>query len=84
LLVLKHGCNFIFIVPAYLEPDEDFYLQEAVRAAGVRVLVPLPTGSLSSKDFTDGFHLSPAGASRFTSALSRDIRGAIAEAVRKP
>ena len=83
-LVRKHGGHFIFVVPASLDPDEDVYLQEAGRAAGVRVLVPLPTGSLSSKDFTDGFHLSPAGASRFTSALARDIRGAIAEAVRKP
>jgi hypothetical protein len=76
--VREHGGRFIFVVPASLDPNEENFLQEAGRAAGVIVLVPLPAATLSSKDFSDGFHLNLTGASRFTAALALALRNATA------
>lgn len=77
-LVRDNGGRFVFIVPASLDPNEGIYLEEAGRSAGISVLVPMHTETLSPNDFTDGFHLNPAGASRFTKALALNLQEAIA------
>ncbi|HYL78118.1 MAG TPA: hypothetical protein VEU96_28140 [Bryobacteraceae bacterium] len=73
-LVQQHGGHFIFVVPASLDPIDEAYLKEAGARSGVPILVPLTTSSVSGKDFTDGFHLNPAGAARFTTALAPMLR----------
>ena len=77
-LVRNNGGHFVFIVPASLDPHEEMYLEEAGRSAEISLLVPMRTETLSSIDFSDGFHLNPAGASRFTRALVLNLQEAIA------
>jgi hypothetical protein len=52
-------------------------VQEAGASAGVRVLVPVPPGSMPASMFSDGFHLNERGAKlftpRFVEALQTEI-----------
>ena len=74
-LARAHGSRFIFLEPATVKADEESYIREAAKRAEVPALVPLPAAALSATDFSDGYHLNPSGASRYTTALAPALRG---------
>jgi hypothetical protein len=69
-LVREHGGRFIFTEAPGLNPTDAASAREACERAGVPALVPLDPKSLSEKEFRDGFHMNPAGAARYTAALT--------------
>ncbi len=74
------GGRFVFIIPASLDAHNALYLTEAGARAGVPVLLPLASESLSAADFKqDGFHLNAQGAARYTAALAPMLRSKAAE-----
>lgn len=81
-LVREHGGKFILVEPASLGVHGLEYMAEAGQRTGVPVLEPMRAGSLSKTDFRDGFHLTPEGATRHTSALGPLMRQALLLPVR--
>ncbi len=82
-LVREHGGKFILVEPASRNVTNLEYMAEAGRRTGVPVLEPMHPGSLSDADFLDGFHLTPEGATRYTSALGPLMRQTLAVRGRK-
>jgi len=80
-LVSQHGGVFVFVVPAFLEEEESVYFKAAGAEAGIAPIVPLSNDDVTDADFLDGFHLNPAGASRYTAALIPLLRRASLDAV---
>ena len=82
-MVRDHGGKFILVEPASLDIRGLEYMAEAGRRTGVPVFEPLHAASLSKVDFLDGFHLTPEGATRYTSALGPLLRQTLAVRGRK-
>ena len=74
-LCAAHGAGFAWLVPPSLNPaDAAPQVAAAARRAGFTVLLPYPPATLAATDFSDGFHLSAAGAARFTAAAAVELR----------
>ncbi len=69
-----HGARFVFVVPPLLS---DSASTAAVAAAGQRahvpVIVPSSRIAYTAQDFTDGYHMSPGGASKFMVDLAAQL-----------
>jgi hypothetical protein len=68
-LVRSYGGHLIFLIPASTDLTAEEYLREAAQSLGIETLVPLGESDVSPKDFGDGFHLTQAGARRYTASL---------------
>jgi hypothetical protein len=80
-LAREHGVRFVYLVPPSLNrSDLGAALAARARAAGVEVLLPYAPTEMPRQKFTDGLHLSPAGATDFTArvgpALLKVLQGA--------
>src|SRR5262249_13612583 len=75
----SYGARFVFLVPPSLNRADP---AEAVRSAadhtGLRILVPYQSGEMPGADFSDGFHLNPQGAVRFTDRAASALLDAVA------
>jgi hypothetical protein len=73
-LCREYGARFRFLVPP-TGVEGDKVLATAGNIAHVRVLMPVPSGSLTPSDYeSDGFHLNSAGRLLFTSGLVQNLR----------
>jgi hypothetical protein len=74
-LANRYGASLIAIVPPVPPPDEEYHsaLREAAARAGVPIAIPLTGKDVPPSDFADDIHLSPEGATMFTSALARQL-----------
>ena len=71
-LCKRYGADFVFLVPPTRQTGDGAILQAGANT-GVRVLRPIPNGSLSADYYRDSFHLNPRGADLFTKALISDM-----------
>jgi hypothetical protein len=71
-LCASYGTEFLFLVPPTMQPG-DTAIVRAGDQAGVRVLRPVPNGSLPADYYQDGFHLNRQGAAVFTQAIVREM-----------
>jgi hypothetical protein len=72
-LCAGYGATFMFLIPP-IPQGGDGAIVEAGRETGVRVLWPIPSGSLGAEFYReDGFHLNSRGAARFTQALGETL-----------
>ena len=76
-LVEGQGGRLILMVPATSDSVKLAHLVDAAGSADVQVIVPMQPRELTAADFTDGFHLSPSGAERYTAALIPLLRAAV-------
>jgi hypothetical protein len=74
-LCRENGARLVVIVPPMLagEAVGAAEVQAAAAKIGLPVVVPLGPGEVTAEDFSDGFHLNPRGAARFTPLLSRTL-----------
>jgi hypothetical protein len=72
-LCASYGAKFIFLVPPGLQTG-DIAISRAGEQTGIRVLRPIPSGSLPIDYFRDGFHLNAKGATVFTTAIVNEMR----------
>jgi hypothetical protein len=70
----EHGAELVFVVPPSNEDIGTSALVHSASTIGVRILVPIAPGVLAPSDYSDRFHLSPNGASKFTPALAAGLR----------
>jgi hypothetical protein len=69
-LAEHYHVKLIWVLPSLLQtPDGTIGFLDAAKAAQVPVLTPAPSGSLAASNYTDGFHLAPAGAHIYTGKL---------------
>jgi hypothetical protein len=68
----RYGAKFLFLIPP-VPQSGDLAIVAAGANTGVRVLRPIPNGSLSLEYYRDGFHLNAKGAERFTSAIIGEL-----------
>lgn len=71
-LCARYGGEFEFLIPPTIQSG-DTAIMRAGELAGVRVLRPIPNGSLSSAFYRDGFHLNEQGAVIFTKAIATEM-----------
>ena len=70
--------RLIFLAPPVLRDAHTDALTAAGDAAGLPVIVALPTDALEREDFgPDGFHMSDTGATRYTRALAPLLEEAV-------
>jgi hypothetical protein len=70
----EHGAELVFVIPPSNEDIGTSALAQAASTIDIRVLVPIAPGLLPPSDYSDRFHLSPNGASKFTPALAAGLR----------
>ncbi len=70
----EHGAELVFVIPPSNADLGTSALSKAASAIGIRVLIPIAPGLLLPSDYSDRFHLSPNGASKFTPALAAGLR----------
>lgn len=70
----SHGAKLVFVIPPSTEDIGASAVAQAASTIGVPVLIPIPPGLLPPSDYSDRFHLSPEGASKFTPALAAGLR----------
>lgn len=68
----RFGTRFLLVIPpisrsADLDGSRD--VLRAGTATGVTILIPIPSGSLPTSQYSDGFHLNNSGAKHFTTAF---------------
>jgi|SRR6516162_4837550 hypothetical protein len=75
-LSTSYGSTFVAVVPPTLDAnDAQTEVQDAAARVGIAVLIPLRPKETSLADYnSDGFHLNPKGAVRFTERLSVALR----------
>ena len=71
-LCARNGARFLFLIPPTRQPG-DTAMVTAGQQAGVTVLRPIPSMSLSADYYRDGFHLNANGATEFTNAIVNDL-----------
>jgi len=70
-LAAAHGARFILLAPASLgDSVNQTAVLEAAHAASVEILQPLAPNEAPPSEFSDGFHLNPTGAARYTKVLA--------------
>ena len=73
-LCRRNGSDFIFLVPPSLS-NLDEVLIKAGALENVKVVVPLPAGTVAAEYFrADGAHLTEKGATLFTKKLAQELR----------
>jgi hypothetical protein len=72
-LASRYGTSLVVVVPPLPPPREEHHaaLREAAERAGVHIAIPLSGEDIPSSDFSDDVHLTPQGATLFTSALAQ-------------
>jgi hypothetical protein len=76
VLAAEHGVRFIYLVPPSLNrADVGAALAARARAAGIEVLLPYGPAEMPRQNFSDGLHLTPAGASDFTARVGPALLG---------
>lgn len=76
-LAAQHGAGFVLVIPPTPGDTSEAECATALRAgalAGVSVLNPLPTNSLTIDHYSDGFHLNERGAELFTRSFVEALR----------
>lgn len=76
-MVEKAGSRLVLVVPptgASTFPASVEIIREAARLANTALLVPIEGPDVDRRQFSDGFHLTPEGASRFTRLLAEGLR----------
>ena len=69
-LAAQYHARLVWVLPSLLQAaDGASGMLSAANAAGIPILTPIPSGSLPASDYTDGFHLAPSGAGKFTVRL---------------
>src|SRR5689334_7282368 len=71
-LCATHGTHFIYLLPPGFDVREDAIVDAAARA-DASLLVPVHSDAWPKSKFSDGFHLSEAGAREFTQILSPSL-----------
>jgi hypothetical protein len=69
-----YGTRVVFILAPTAGSAHVRELEEAGRDAGVPVVIGSSAGELAPGDFSDGFHLNPQGAHRYTHRLAIKLR----------
>jgi hypothetical protein len=69
----QYGSRLAIVVPPLLEQEHADDLKLAGKDADVRVLIPVPPGTMHASLFRDGFHLNAAGAAIFTAKLRSEL-----------
>jgi hypothetical protein len=81
------GAKFVLVIPPARDERNSVEavsaVQEAGRQVGVPVLAPIRPGEWGAEYFSDGIHLTPASALKFTSLLSSDLRRTMSDTVTK-
>ena len=72
-LASRYGVALIVVVPPIPRPGEEHHaaLRAAAAKAGVQIAIPLAGANVPPSDFSDDLHLTPQGATLFTSALAQ-------------
>jgi len=73
-LTAQYGASFVLVIPPNGTEAECAAVQRAGSFAGVSVLVPVPSKSLPSDYYSDGFHLNDRGAKVFTRSFVEAIQ----------
>jgi len=69
-LCRHYNSTLLVLVPPIRDiRDASAEVQEAGARAGIPVVIPMRPSETTTEDFTDGFHLNPNGAARFTQRL---------------
>jgi hypothetical protein len=77
-LAQEHGVRFVYLVPPSLNSaDIGAALAARAHAAGVDVVLPYAPAEMPRENFTDGLHLSPAGAADFTARVGPALLAAL-------
>jgi hypothetical protein len=80
-LAQEHGVRFVYLVPPSLNrADIGAALAARAHAAGIEVLLPYGPAEMPRGNFTDGLHLSPAGATDFTARVAPALLGTLQSA----
>ena len=80
-LVESHGSSLILVVPPIPRPGDEHQdeVRIAAERAGVPVIMPMSSTDTPSSDFADDMHLTPKGATIFTSELAKGLLPALAQ-----
>ncbi len=75
-LATEHGAQFILVLPPQIQPEGVEATKRAAAAARVAV-VAVPQELTGPADYSDGFHLNPGGARKYTLALIPALKRAL-------
>lgn len=82
-LASARGAGFLFLAPPSLTQDNLWpAVQAGAARVGIPVLVPLQAEEVSSRDFSDGFHLNSTGATLFTDRVAPALRASLGSTAR--
>jgi hypothetical protein len=83
-LASRYGVTLVAVVPPIPPPGEEHEtaLREAAARAGVPIAMPMEGKDVPSSDFVDDLHLTPRGATLFTSALAKVLSSELNASVR--
>lgn len=71
-LVETRGAQFLFLLPPSMSRDDFFTeFEQLATRAGITVIAPFKPGEIGDSAFSDGFHLNPDGAKRFSARLGQ-------------
>lgn len=73
-LAKAHGVQLVLLLMPSGTMDGTTPLREAAQSAGVDLIVPMTSDMFGSNEYSDGFHLNPSGAARFTEALAAALK----------
>jgi hypothetical protein len=77
-LCSAYGVRFVLLAPAVLGGGASTAaFSKAARTVSVDLLVPLAPNEAPQTEFADGFHMTPVGAMRYTSALAPLLKRAV-------
>jgi hypothetical protein len=78
-LVEANGARLVLIVPPIPRPGEEYHveLMAAARQAGVEAFIPMSCSDVPAGNFVDDMHLSPQGATLYTTKLVNMMRPAL-------
>ena len=72
-LAERYGSSLVFVMPPLLAPEKSEIVATVGEQVGVPVIAQRPA-SLTREHYTDGYHLSPAGAEIYTSEVAPVLR----------
>lgn len=84
-LVSRYGSSLVLVVPPIPPAVEEHHaaLREAAERDGIPIAIPLDGKSVPPSEFADDIHLTPKGATFFTSALVKVLASEMSAAVSK-
>jgi len=70
----RYGARLVLAIPPALNFPQIVSVKEAVSEVGIETIVPFGPRDFRESEFSDGFHLNPAGAAKFTDQLIQSMR----------